>query len=292
MKIGLTLLMTVVILTGCQFSKSVKKDLISGLLTTGDGLSCDNVYLTVDSVRRELPAFTFGEKISLNFNNIEGFKKENGAVFPGMKIYVISTAGDTVLNTDDLYSEYKGGVTLSPLLLLADLTVASPIRSNNEYSLHVNIWDKKSTGKFNAKLNFKVTPNRFLNIESNIVKYDEIYLFSKERGKVIPGNNIRSGENTYIIFEGLSGFKAENGNVNPGLSLKATDSEGKIVLSFDDLFAEYSADGLTLDDFNNRVSSHFNLNGIELKNPLHCELVIWDKKSPARLKASADLVVK
>jgi hypothetical protein len=170
MKIGLTLLMTVVILTGCQFSKSVKKDMISGLLTTGDGLSCDNVYLTVDSVRRELPAFTFGEKVSLNFNNIEGFKKENGAVFPGMKIYVISTAGDTVLNTDDLYSEYKGGVTLSPLLLLADLTVASPIRSNNEYSLHVNIWDKKSTGKFNAKLNFKVTPNRFLNIGSTFIQ--------------------------------------------------------------------------------------------------------------------------
>ena len=292
MKITITGLLFLVALSGCQFSKSVKKDLISGLLTKGDSLSCDNVYLSVNNEKTERSTFVYGEEFLVNFSYPEGFKNDNGNVFPGMQLVVISKTGDTMLHSNDLYSDYANGMKQSPSLLSADIIVASPMKSMGEYTLHVNIWDKKGNGTFSAKLDFKVKSNEQIVAEANNVSYNEIYLFSKERDRVIPDNKIKFNENTYVIFEGLSGFKVENGMVYPGISLKGTDKEGSVILDFNDLFADYSVSGLAATDFNSQVASHFILKGSEFKNPLHCELIIWDKKSDARIKATVNLIVE
>lgn len=292
MKTAITSILLLLALSGCQFSKSVKKDLVSGLFTTGDGLSCKDVFLTANGEKTESTTFIYGEQFLVNFNGIEGFKKDNDYVFPGMKLAVVSDAGDTVLQTGDLYSDYPNGLKLDPLLLTSDVTVASPIDSKGEYTLHVSIWDKKGNGSFSAKLDFKVIPNEKIVTEAVNVTCKEIYLYSKERSKVIPDNKIKFNENTYFIFEGLSGFKEENGMVFPGLSLKGTDKEGALILDFDDLFTDYSENGLSVSDFNMRVASNFVITGSEFKNPLHCELTIWDKKSDARIKIIADLVIE
>lgn len=292
MKIATLVVMVSLAITSCNYSKSIKKDLVSGLLTKGDGLSCDNVYLSVNDKKTDRGTIIYGEEFLVNFNNIEGFKKENESVFPGMQLVVISNTGDTVLQTNDLYSDYTKGMKLSPLLLTADITVASPMKSKGEYSLHVNIWDKKGNGNFSAKFDFKVISNKLIVTEINNVSYNEIFLYSQERDKVIPDNKIRFNENTYVVFEGLSGFKEEKGMVFPGLSLKATDNEGNIILDYNDLFADYSKSGLAVSDFNARVSSHFIISGSEFKNPLHCNFTIWDKKSDARITSKADLILE
>ena len=212
------------ILTSCNFSKSVEKDFISGLLTKGDGLSCDDVYLSVNEEKTKQNTFIYGQKFKMNFNNIHGFLKENGNVFPGMQIMVISSTGDTVLQSNDLYEGYKDGLNLSPLLLTASITAASPINSGNAYTLYVNIWDKKEKGTFSGQMDFKVVTNEDIVIDTNKVTFNEIYIFSRERGVVIPDNNIKLNENTYIIIEGVAGFKEEEGLVFPGLSLIAVDN--------------------------------------------------------------------
>ncbi|TAL75847.1 MAG: hypothetical protein EPN88_03210 [Bacteroidetes bacterium] len=292
MKTSIASFLILATLSGCQFSKSVKKDLVSGLFTTGDGISCDDVTLSVNDQKTERSTYIYGEKFRVNFNNIEGFVKNNDNVFPGMKLFVISKTGDTVLQTNDLYTEYSTGLKLSPLLLTSDVTVASPMQSKGEYTLHVNIWDKKGKGTFSAKFDFKVKSNDQIVTEINKVTYNELYLFSKEREKVITDNKIRFNENTYLIIEGLSGFKEENGMVFPGLSLKGTDNKGTMILDYDDLFADYSQNGLAVSDLNTRLSSHFMLTGTEFLNPLHCVLTVWDKKSDAKIKATADLIVE
>ena len=76
----------------CEFSKSVNINLISGLSTAGDGLSCSNVYLSIGENEIKRTTFTYGEIFYLNFNNIEGFKREEENVFPGMKLLIISTS--------------------------------------------------------------------------------------------------------------------------------------------------------------------------------------------------------
>jgi hypothetical protein len=292
MKIVTTALLLMIALNSCQFSKSVKKDLASGLLTTGDGLSCDDVYIAVNDEKVNRNTFIYGEEFVIKFNDIEGFTKENDYLFPGMKLVVTSIAGDTVLQSKDLYSEYPNGMKLSPLLLTSILSVASPMKSKGEYSLNILIWDKKGDGHFTAKLDFKVEPNENIVTSSLNVKCDEIYLYSEERAKVIPGNKIRFNENTYFIFEGLSGFTEINGMVFPGLSLKATDNDGNVILDYPDLFSDYDDKGLAVTDFNSRVTSNFIIPASQFKNPLHCELIIKDKKSDAMINVKADLILE
>jgi hypothetical protein len=292
MKFATLVVIVSLVVTGCNFSKSVKKDLISGLLTKGDGISCDDVYLSVNDEKTERNTFVYGEEFLVNFNNIEGFTRENESVFPGMTIAVTGLNGDTVLKAGDLYSNYTGGLKYTPLKLTSDITVASPMKSGNKYTLNVIVWDKKGKGTYNATLDFSVITNENIKIESVNVTYDEIYMYSEKKGKVITDNKIAFDDNTYFIFEGLAGFKTENGMVFPGLSLKGRDDAGDEILNFDDLFADYSESGLAVSDFNARLSSHFNIPKSEFKNPLKCNLTVWDKKSDARITVKAELTLE
>ncbi len=291
MKNSVNAILMVVLMSGCQFSKSVKKDFMSGLLTKGDKISCDEAYLTVGEKKINRNTFVYGETFVVNFNKIEGFVKENESVFPDMSLVVLSTEGDTMLFADDLYGNYPDGIKLDPLLLTSEVTVAAPMRSGKEYKLIVSIEDNKGDGIFSAELGFKVVSSDKILTESTGVGYDEIYLFSKDRGMVVVDNKIGIDETTYFVFEGLTGFKEAGGMVYPGLSLKGTDKGGKLVLDFSDLFAEYSETGLPVTDFNKRVLSNFTLTGTELMNPLHCEILIWDKKGESKIKSVTDLEV-
>jgi hypothetical protein len=216
---------------------------------------------------------------------------ENESVFPDMSLTVLSNAGDTMLFADDLYRDYPDGIKLVPLLLTSEVTAAAPMESGNEYKLYINIIDKKGEGKFSAEYAFKVVPDAKIVIESTNVGFDEIYLYSVEQERVIVDNKVKKDETTYFVFEGLTGFIEEGGMVFPGLSLRGTDMGGKLIFDFEDLFADYSETGLSFEDFNKRVLSNFSLSGVELLNPLRCEVLIWDKKGDAKIKSYTDLEV-
>ena len=286
------ILFVAIMISGCNFSKSVKKDLVSGLTTTGDGISCDDVYLTVNNERTSGNSFSYGDMVYLVFNDIKGFNAENGHVFPLMKIVITNPPGDTLLFAGDLYSEYTEGMNYSPLELTADVTVASPIKSGGEYLLQVLISDRKGPGIFTSKLKFTVEGNENIIVEPYNVTYNEVYLYSQGNEKVINDGRIGFDDNIYIMAEGVNGFMVENGLVFPGLTLKATDSEGDVILDYPDLFTEYGTTGVDISDFSSRVSSHFRITGTEFKNPLHCEMLIWDKKSDAKLKIITDMTLE
>ena len=292
MKTTFALIFVSLVLTGCNFSKSAKKDLISGLSSTGNNISCDDVYLTVNDARTARNSFIYGETFFLNFGDVTGFKKENGNVFPGMNLLVVNTAGDTMFQTSDLMSKYPEGMNFTPLLLTADLTLAAPIKSNAEYTAIINIWDKKGEGTYRSKFDFKVLGNDKIRIESSGTTFDEVYLFSQGNDKVITDNKIKFNDNIYIIIEGLKGFNETGGMVFPGLSIKASDSANNVVLESDDLFADYSTSGIAAADMAERVSAHFSIPGPQFNNPLRCELTVWDKKSIAKIKVNTDMVLE
>ena len=292
MKIAFYVILVSMVMTGCQFSRSVKKDLASGLTSTGNGLTCEEVYLTVNNERTTRNSFSYGEMAYLVFNDVRGFKQENSKSFPLMQILVTSLKGDTLLFADNLYSEYTDGMNYSPLQLTADLTFAAPIKSGGEYLLKVIIRDKKGSGIYTSRLKFSVKGNDKINAEPLNVSYNEIYVYSEGKDKVINDGKISFDDNIYIMVEGLKGFKEENGMVFPGLSIMGTDSSGNKTLNNEDLFSEYSTAGIAVTDFTTRVSAHFKLTGSEFNNPLHVELVVWDKKSSAKLKVVTDLTVE
>jgi hypothetical protein len=292
MKTAYYAILVSLVMTGCQFSRSVKKDLISGLTSKGNGLTCEEVYLTANNKRTTSTSFSYGEMVYLIFSDVKGFKQENGNSFPLMQILVTGMSGDTLLLADDLYSEYKDGMSYSPLQLTADLTVAAPIKSGGEYLLTVSIKDRKGPGTFISKLKFSVSGTDKISAEPLNVSYNEIYLYSQGKGKVINDARINFDDDIYIIVEGLKGFKEENGKVFPGLSLNGSDSKGHNILNYPDMFSDYDASGMEASDLAARVSSSFKLTGSEFSNPLHIELIISDKKSDARLKISTNLTVE
>ena len=292
MKATFSAILISVILTGCQFSKSVKKDLLSGLKTTGNVLTCKEVYLTVNDEKITRNSFIYGEIFYVHYADIQGFTKENGKVFPAMALAVTDKAGDTLLYSEDLYSGENQGLSYSPLELSAHLTVATPIRSNDEYNLQINISDKKGSGKYSSEFKFKVSENKLITAEPEDITYDEIYLFSQGKDKAITDGKIKYDDNIYIIVEGLKGFKEENGLVFPGLNLKLTDAGKNQILNYKDLFSEYDSTGISVSDFTSRVSSHFKLTGSGVQNPLNFEVTIWDKKSNAKLKLTTELTLE
>ena len=286
------LLLATVVFTGCKFSRSAEKDLISWLTTAGKDLSCNDVYIAVDDNETKRNSFIYGETFVIYFNDITGFAVENGNVFPGMEIIIREKEGDTLMKADDLYEGYTEGMNYSPLKLTADLTVATPLRSKGKYTMIINISDKKGDGTFTTSFDFDVIENENIMVKPSNVTYDEVYIFSQGKNKVITDNKIDFEDNIYVIIEGLKGFREENGNVFPGLEMKAVDARNNLVLDYDDLFTEYNETGIAVSDFTSRVSAHFKITGTFFNNPLHCELKVWDKKSNAGIAVTTDMNLK
>jgi len=281
-----------IVIAGCHFSRSVKKDFVSGLTSTGSGLTCEEVYLKVNDERTDRNSFIYGEVVNLVFEDVKGLKQENGKSFPKMQIIVNSLSGDTVFFADNLYSEYTEGMNFSSLQLTGDLTVAAPIKTGGEYLLTVTIKDRKGAGIYLSKLKFSVKGNDKIKIEPLNVSYNEVYLYSQGKNKVINDGMISFDDNIYILAEGIKGFKEENGLVFPGISFRGSDASGKAIFNYEDMFSDYSTTGIAVSDFNTKISAHFKLTGSEFNNPLHAEIIIWDKKSSARLRISTDMTVK
>jgi len=273
----------------CNFAQSVEKDLQTGLTTRGKGLSCDKVYLSVgeDIIIRN--AFIYGETFNVNFDGMEGFKQEGENVFPDMQLLILGEKGDTAMYLTDLYAAYREGISLSPLKLYTEVTVADPMHSKGTYTLYVNIADKRGDGTLNSSLEFTVVRDEKIKVESKQLDFREIYLFSQQRDLTITNGMAGFNENIYLLFEGLEGFTVSNGQVALGLSLEVKDADGNKILDESDLFGEAS---MSYEDVHAQVAPNFILTGSQIANPIQCTIRIWDKESEAWISASTELTIK
>lgn len=286
---ALFIVLCVSTLISCDFSKSVNKDLITGLFTKGDGLSCEEVYLSVDGEGVLRKTFEYGEELLLIFDNMEGFERIENHAFPGMTLSVVSEDGDTVLFDQDIYSDPAEGIDHSPLLLNTAIYIADPMHSHGEYTVYIDIWDKKGDGVFEAKLDFKVEPNIMIHIESNELSYQEVFLYSEERGQIVTDLSASFDENIHMMFEGLEGFVKKGNMISVGMSLSIEDSEGNSIVYEDDLLGESV---FPYSEIHDRVSANFLLTGSEINNPITCEVIIWDKRGEGSITASTQIQIE
>ncbi len=285
---ALSIILSFLLCISCDFRKSVEKDLVTGMLTRGNGLSCEDVSLTVDDETIQSTRFTYGEIFHVNFNNMEGFVSVENHVYPGMSLFVTNQNGDTVLLNRDLYSEYTEGLDLSPLQMITTITVADPIHSNGTYTLEVNIWDKKGDGTFKAELDFTVVPNDQIKVVSNELSYKEIYLYSEQRRKVITDQMAHFNENIYILIEGLEGFVEEDGSLSVGLGMKVVEADGNLIIDEEDLLGEGA---YSFEQVHSQLSAHFILTGSQVKNPLDVEIVVWDNNGEGQMNISTQVQI-
>ena len=280
-----------IITTSCNYSKSIKKDLLTGITSKGSTITCNDIYLTVENKKVNRSSFNYGEVFVINFQDVMGFVKENGNDFPGMSITVLNTNKDTILFEPDLYEQYSvEGINYNPLLIQAMLTAASPMHSGNKYTMYVHIWDKKGSGTYDSKFEFSLnTSKNIVTKKTDNVKYDEIYLFSNNTKNVITDNKVNFNEPAYIIFEGLSGFKSNDGKISLGLSLIATDSDGKTILNYPDL---YNNEEISFEEFNSQIAPYIEFTGANANNPVTCIATIWDKNSDNKITSEITLNVE
>ena len=101
------------LVNSCNFAQSVNKDLVTGLVTRGNGLTCDEVYLASDREVLKRNAFVYGEAFIVNFDGIEGFNRTDENAFPGMQLVVVSQQGDplpagTQFHSDRVSNQQSG----------------------------------------------------------------------------------------------------------------------------------------------------------------------------------------
>ena len=275
----------------CNFRKSIKKDLTTGMTSRGDGLSCDDIYLTSDNEKINRNEFTFGEKIIINFNNVEGFTKTGQQAFPGMEMLLTNNAGDTLFYEPDLMEEVADPVTQEVLLLKGYLTIGNPIFSNakESYKVKVHIWDKKGKGTFDSELEFTVKPNPAITSTTNGITYNEIYLYDPATKACLTSGLIPQSRDILIIYDGLKGFKTDaNGLCNMGLLMEATDKTGRLILLEEDLLK----DNPQPDPANSEepfISTIAFTAGEKVQSPIHLKTVIWDKSGNGRIVTTMKL---
>ena len=274
------------LLLTCNFSRSVNVDLLTGLKTRGNGLSCGEVFLSDGESKINRDSFTYGETIFLNFDEMRGFVRTEGKSFPGMEMTMISSAGDTILNYRDLYEQYSEGFEMDPILLNTNVTLADPIHSGMKYQLTVRIWDKKGEGYFIAELELEVLPDKAIKVSEEGLRAREIYLFSTVSNSTIIGEEVNFNENVYLLFEGLEGFREVDGQLLIGLKMVLKDGNGEVILNEPDLFGDRA---LNPRDVYRQIASNFIISNTSIQNPVHVEVLIWDKRSENTISASAQL---
>ena len=275
------------LMTACNFSKSVSKDLMTGLSTEGNGLSADEVYISNGNQTVTDNTFVYGDQIFINFENVDGFVIENGNIYPEMQVVVVSKAGDTVLqNTNLLGGKAIEGISAN---LKGNVTLAAPIYSGDTYTVNYTITDTKGVGTFSSELELKLERDAKIKLNQSGLSLKEAYIFNQDNRTVITNGQIGFDKNILLDLQGLSGYKMLSERASLGMLVKVTDAKGKIILDLPDLLENRE---LTETQIQTGLGSSIIINRGLLANPITWEVKVWDKYSGTTLTVKTEVQVK
>lgn len=135
----------VMLLSACNFSKGVKKDLSTGLTTSYNGLSIEDVYLAEDEESNKVSTNTLalGSKILIVVTGVGNYTLKDGKVFPGCTIILKDSAGKEILNLPDAFADQKDGLPEKEASTLkATLTTGDPMVVGQKYHFSAVFFDK------------------------------------------------------------------------------------------------------------------------------------------------------
>jgi hypothetical protein len=139
----LTAVFSVLLLSSCNFSKGVKKDLSTGLSTSYNGFAVEDMYLTVDANKLSSNKIILGKEISVVASGVENYVEKDGKVFPGCSILLTDRAGKEILNLADAFADMKDGVKSSKAgMLNAVINTGNPMVAGETYHLKTRFYDK------------------------------------------------------------------------------------------------------------------------------------------------------
>lgn len=278
-----------VLSASCNFNKSVSKDLMTGLSTKGDGLSADDVYVTVNDKKVTNNQFYYGENIYTIFENVKGFTIENGNYYPEMQVTVTSKKGDTLLFNPSLFGVDHEGFKENITELIGNVILARPIYSGEDYKLQYTLWDKKGEGVYYSDFKFDVLPDPTVKVTKNGLDFKEAYLMSLTRSALITDGKVLVNEDLLFDFQDISGYTLVDGEVALGLKITVIDALNNTILNMDDVFGDQKN---TEQNIKRGVGAKLKLNKGKINNPITFKVYIWDKNSDTSFNAETKLVVE
>lgn len=267
------------LLWSCNFSKGVKKDLITGLYYSYNGFTVGEVsaYNGYDErlTSNSLPEMSV---LKIYFNEIGNFTLVDSLVNYGCELTVTDTAGKVMMQYDDIF-EKTGKVSASDARYSQIWVIlANPIKAGNTYLVKANLFDKnKPENHINVEMNVRVTP-REVDIQhtENELTFNNIW-FGTKAGE-LPQNKVRLNDEAAFVVKGVKGFKVKKDKVYVGCSVEVNDKDGNTVLRNDDIFAN-NTDGFTEKDAENITIRLRFANPIKAKEEYHVSARIFDKKN-------------
>jgi hypothetical protein len=136
-------------ITSCQFSKGVKKDLNTGLSSSYNGLSVDDIFLADESGNRlSHNKIKLGAKVLMVATGVDYFTEKEGKVFPGCQIILTDNEKTEILNLPDAFAGTTNGMLPAEAKTLqATLNTGQPMVTGATYHLLVRFYDKQDKEK-------------------------------------------------------------------------------------------------------------------------------------------------
>jgi hypothetical protein len=291
-KILLAFTLLSVFFAACNFSAGINHEGKTGLTVKNSGLSYDSYLLTCNGEKAENDEWVRGEIIKLQFQDVHGFKEENGLVYPGISLVVKDMQGKVLDSMADLLREKSehGIAKDEATKLSASYSLSASLDIGPEYNLYTRIYDKKGKGVIEAKMKFKVVKHQFddIKVSASGLSYSSVYLLGRNGRRA---NEARTPGNIGLFIEGLKGFKEEQGKVFAGGNITIYNKDGKEEFQTKDIFLEYT-DGLDPAKVSELLSLYIPVEEGLKGNENKWVFKVWDKKSEAVLEADIMLKLK
>lgn len=137
------------LLTACgsgSFSKGIKKDITTGLSSSYNGFSVDDIYLTDDKGNKmSNNQITLGNALLVVASGVENYKLVNGKAYPGCTIILTDKNKKELLNLPDAFASLSDGLPAAEATeLKATLTTGAPMLAGETYQLYIHFYDKQN----------------------------------------------------------------------------------------------------------------------------------------------------
>lgn len=271
-----------VLLLGCKpekLSMDYKNKKI-GLSVKGTDMKCAEVKMIIDGKTVERKQFILGEKVTLEFRDIEGFKRVKGSVYPELDITVKNSDGSIVLDEKNLLD---GASKSESKIKVSAYLVAQKFGDGNNYIAEITVRDTKGKGVIQATMPFEIIPNPNLIVSKDNVDCDLIYLWDDVEKKVVTKEYVKPNRMYYLIFNKLEGVEY------PIVPLEIIDGNNKILFSDENILADITSEELI--KVKEQFSAKFSLGSL-VKNPITIRCLVNDKKSENFLEVETTVKVQ
>ena len=210
-----------------------------------NGLLCPEIYHVVDGKKTETTDIILDKVLKIYFSNTKGLTEENGKVYPGLSIEVLSPENEQVLYSENALVNFseKGLPVAFSKKISATIGVASPMKVGKTYTVKTRLWDIKGAGEViyttKVAITGKSTREKLLTgkiISSGLTAKNVMLLKDK---KVVRYDLLTVGDTAIIGLMGVGEFeKGKDGLYSIEMDINVADSSGSIVKQVEGMLKE------------------------------------------------------